>query len=111
MRRFAALFALPLILFAAACSGGAASGGGSSAGGGAAGAGDANAGKTFFASSACPSCHALTGVPNATGQIGPKLDGIGTNGATRQPGKTAEAYIRESIVDTNAFVSPGLTAP
>jgi cytochrome c2 len=108
MRRLAALFALPLVLFAAACSGGA-SGGGSA--GGAAGAGDAAAGKTFFTSSACPSCHTLTGVPNATGQIGPKLDGIGTSGATRKSGMSAEAYIRESLVDPQAFIAPGFSAP
>src|SRR5947209_2709734 len=110
MPRLAALLALPLMLGIAACSGGGAATTSTPSGGGGA-AGDAAAGKTFFASSACPSCHTLTGVPNATGQIGPKLDGIATTAATRKPGTAADAYIRESIVDPQAFIAPGFSAP
>ena len=43
-------------------------------------------------------------MPAATGQLGPNLAGIGTVGATRIEGYTAEAYIRESIVDPEAFI-------
>ena len=98
MHRFAALLVAPLALVVAACSGG---GGGS----------PADAGKAFFASSACPACHTLTGVPNAVGPLGPNLDGIATTAGTRKPGMSAEAYIRESIQNPEAFISPGFTAP
>lgn len=104
--RFAGLLGLPLLVFVTACSGGSAA---PSGGGG--GAADVAAGKAFFASGACLACHMLSGVPSATGTIGPKLDGIGTSGASRKPGVTAEAYIRESLVDPQAFIAPGFTAP
>ncbi len=109
MKQLAAFLAVPLMLLITACAGSGSTGSASS--GGAAEAGDANAGKTFFASSVCPSCHALTGVPSAVGQIGSKLDGIGTAAATRKPGMSAEAYIKESIDNPQAFIAPGYSAP
>lgn len=85
-------------------------GGGGSAGGG--GGGNAAKGKDLFTSKQCITCHALAAVPaSASAAIGPKLDGIGTAAATRKPGMTAEAYIRESLKDPNAFISPGFTGP
>jgi hypothetical protein len=49
------------------------------------------------------------------GVIGPDQSTIGTTAATRKPGMDAAAYIRESIVDPNAFVvsgyQPGLMPP
>lgn len=49
----------------------------------------------------CKACHSLL-----PGQIlvGPSLAGIGTLGATREPGKSAEDYIRESIQNPNAYL-------
>ena len=52
----------------------------------------------------CKSCHSLQ--PN-TVIVGPSLSNIGTAGATMEPGKTAEQYIRESIQSPSAFIVPG----
>lgn len=54
----------------------------------------------------CVACHMIPGVPNAFGQVGPNLAGIGVDGATRIPGYSAEQYIHESIVNPNAFIAP-----
>lgn len=54
----------------------------------------------------CGACHAIPGIDTAVGMIGPSLAAIGTEAATRIPGSTADAYIRESILNPNAFVAP-----
>ena len=54
----------------------------------------------------CSTCHKIEGV--AAGLIGPDLTHIGTDAATRKPGTSAEAYIRESIMDPTAFVGEGV---
>jgi len=51
----------------------------------------------------CLACHSLT--PGEI-KVGPSLAGIATLAATREPGKTAEQYIRESIQQPNAFILP-----
>ncbi|OLD52004.1 MAG: hypothetical protein AUI58_04845 [Chloroflexi bacterium 13_1_40CM_2_70_6] len=54
----------------------------------------------------CGSCHE----PNLFGQrLGPPLDHVGSVAATRRTGMSAEAYLRESIVDPGAYVVPGYT--
>jgi cytochrome c2 len=74
--------------------------------------GDAARGADLFAqkvkasngsSAPCAACHSLQ-----PGNIktGPSLAGIGTTAATREPGKSAEDYIRESIQNPNAFIVP-----
>jgi cytochrome c551/c552 len=55
----------------------------------------------------CVGCHTLEGVPGAVGKVGPELTHVATNAATREPGKDAEAYIRESISNPTAFTVPG----
>jgi cytochrome c2 len=75
------------------------------------GQGDPNRGRELFVSKQCVTCHTLSGVPNAIGTVGPPLNGIGSAAATRKPGMTAAAYLRESIKDPNAFVPPGTTSP
>ncbi|MBP7689565.1 MAG: cytochrome c [Thermoflexales bacterium] len=73
-------------------------------------AGDATRGADLFAQKVkagnnsnvpCKACHSLQ-----PGQIlvGPSLAGIGTLGATREPGKSAADYIRESIQNPNAYL-------
>lgn len=54
----------------------------------------------------CGACHTIPGIDTAVGMIGPSLAAIGTEAATRIPGSTADAYIRESILNPNAFVAP-----
>ena len=66
-----------------------------------------------FQKGGCGACHVIPGVPNAQGAIGPDLSDIGKMAAewiasadyTGQA-TTPEEYIRESIVDPNAFVVP-----
>ena len=55
---------------------------------------------------ACIGCHVIPGIPAAVGQVGPDLSNIGVDGATRIPGYTAEQYIRESLLNPNAFIAP-----
>lgn len=73
-------------------------------------AGDAARGQKLFAqtekmanqsNAPCTACHSL--VPNEV-KVGPSLAGIAGRAATREPGKTAEQYIRESIQQPNAFI-------
>ena len=51
----------------------------------------------------CTACHSL--VPNEV-KTGPSLAGVASRAASREPGKTAEQYIRESIQQPNAFIVP-----
>ena len=64
-------------------------------------------GATVFISKGCGACHTITGLPGAIGTIGPDQDDIATRAATRVPGLSAEAYIRQSIEDPTAFILPG----
>ncbi len=56
----------------------------------------------------CDSCHSLDNYSRwiyAWGTLGPPLDGIGSAAATRIPGMSAKEYLRESIVNPDAFLS------
>jgi mono/diheme cytochrome c family protein len=61
-------------------------------------------GAQLFAAQGCNACHMVQG---QGGAIGPNLTNIGTVAETRKPGVSAADYIRESIVNTNAFIAPG----
>ena len=64
----------------------------------------ASPGQTLFVgTAACASCHAIQGV--AQGVLGPPLDGIGKAAANRISGYSAEEYIRESIVEPDAYTA------
>ncbi len=52
----------------------------------------------------CITCHSLD--PDVT-LVGPSLAGVATRAAEREPGKSAEEYLRESILDPNAYVVEG----
>lgn len=54
---------------------------------------------------ACIGCHVIAGMGG--GSTGPPLSNIGNVAATRKPGMSAEDYIKESILDPNAFVVQG----
>jgi cytochrome c2 len=73
-------------------------------------AGDAARGEQLFAQKAkqasgtnapCTACHSLV-----SGEVktGPSLAGIADRAGTRESGKSAEQYIRESIQQPNAFI-------
>jgi cytochrome c oxidase subunit 2 len=60
----------------------------------------------IFTEYGCNACHTLAAA-NATGQVGPALDGIGARAATRVAGMSAEDYVLQSITDPGAYVVQG----
>jgi len=54
----------------------------------------------------CVACHTIPNIPGAVGQVGPNLSRIGVEAANRREGYTAEAYIRESLLEPSAFTAP-----
>ncbi len=60
----------------------------------------------FTGTGGCSACHTIEGI--SPGLVGPDLTHIGTDAATRKPGVSAEAYIRESIREPDAFVAEGV---
>jgi cytochrome c553 len=92
----------------AATGGGGAATAAAAAGGGAEVSGDAPL-ADIFEKATCPACHTIPGVPNAEGQIGPKLT-VKTNWKDRQKdpnykghATTAREYAMEKIIFTNDF--------
>ncbi|MFQ5408507.1 MAG: c-type cytochrome, partial [Anaerolineales bacterium] len=59
-----------------------------------------------FARGGCAGCHTIPGIPDAAGAVGPNLAAIGSAAGSRDPGLDAEAYIRQSILEPNAFIAP-----
>jgi cytochrome c551/c552 len=69
-------------------------------------AGNAAAGKPLFASNGCSACHTFTPAA-ATGKIGPDLDDLTADAAgAKEP---LDAFVKESIVDPDAYIAPGFT--
>jgi mono/diheme cytochrome c family protein len=62
------------------------------------------AGRQVFEAKGCVACHATEGTTRLTG---PSLAGIAERGATRKPGMSAEDYIRESVLQPQAYVVEG----
>jgi len=90
-------------------------------GGGGAGGPDANRGKALYEQSTigsasapgCVTCHTLDG----TVLVGPSFKGVATHAENviNDPGytgsaKTAEEYLKESIINPNAYLNPGFAA-
>ena len=61
-------------------------------------------GASLFTSNGCGSCHTLTAA-HATGKVGPDLDQLAVE--AKRAGKPLDAFIRESIVDPNAYIEKG----
>jgi len=77
------------------------------AAGGSGRAGAQELGKTTFASAGCGGCHAFA--PAGTdAEIGPSLDNLAAD--AEKAGKPLPDYIRESIVQPEAYVVPGYRA-
>jgi mono/diheme cytochrome c family protein len=98
MRKLAVFLTVALLLCLAACGGGD---------GAATPAGDPQAGETVYnevALPACSFCHSLR--PGET-IVGPSLAAVSGVAGRRVPGKSAEAYLRESVVDPDAYVVEG----
>jgi cytochrome c oxidase subunit 2 len=68
------------------------------------GGGGGSSGAAAFASGGCGSCHTFQPA-KSTGKIGPDLDNLAAD--ARKAGKPLPAYVKESIVDPNAYVVPG----
>jgi len=79
------------------------SGGGGTTTTGGGGAGAAS-GKALFASNGCVSCHTYKPA-GSKATVGPDLDKLATYAKTAK--KPLAAFVRESIVNPNAYVQPG----
>ncbi|MEP7287396.1 MAG: c-type cytochrome [Chloroflexota bacterium] len=67
-----------------------------------AGPGDASRGERIFSSvGTCSTCHDTS---NGNTIVGPSLKGVASRAGQREPGKTADQYLHESILTPNAFV-------
>jgi hypothetical protein len=55
--------------------------------------------------SGCGACHTI-GELGEKGKVGPDLSSIGLVAGSRVPDMTAENYIRQSILEPNAFIAP-----
>lgn len=63
-------------------------------------------GRVLFLAKGCNACHALEGFPGRSA-VGPDLSGLAAVADSRRPGMSAEAYVRESIREPQAFIAPG----
>ena len=68
------------------------------------GGGGSSAGATAFTNGGCGSCHTFKPA-GATGKIGPDLDNLAADAKTA--GTPLDAYVKQSIVDPDAYVVPG----
>jgi cytochrome c oxidase subunit II len=63
-------------------------------------------GLTLFKAQGCTACHTLSAA-GSTATIGPDLDQLAA--AAQRAGKPLDAFVRQSIVDPNAYVAPGFS--
>ena len=68
------------------------------------GTGGGGTGAAGFTSSGCGSCHAFKPA-GSTGQIGPDLDNLAAD--AKKAGMPLDEYVKESIVDPDAYIVPG----
>lgn len=68
---------------------------------------DLAAGQGHFKTLGCGACHVVTGVEGAVGAVGPALDGLGARAGSRAAGMDADGYLKQSLLDPNAFVVEG----
>jgi cytochrome c551/c552 len=74
------------------------------AGGAASGGSAMAAGKTIFVSNGCNGCHTFKPA-GANGTVGPDLDKLSES--AQKAGQPLDDFIRQSIVDPNAYIAPG----
>ncbi len=82
---------------------GAGAGAGSGSGGGEQGGGAQELGATTFAKAGCGGCHAFSKA-GSDAEIGPRLDDL--TAAAEQAGMPVAEFVRQSIVDPNAVITP-----
>jgi mono/diheme cytochrome c family protein len=71
-----------------------------------AGLAQAKTGDQIFTAAGCAGCHKFAPA-GSTGTIGPSLDELASAAGDREPGKSAEDYLRESLTDPGAFLVEG----
>ena len=72
------------------------------------GGGNAAAGKSVFAANGCASCHTFQPA-GSNGTIGPNLDTAPAASAKEDGNMALAAFIKQSIVDPNAYIAKGYT--
>jgi mono/diheme cytochrome c family protein len=68
------------------------------------------AGKEVFADRSRGGCGVCHSTERGDDGVGPSLYGVADAAATRRPGMDAAAYLRESVLDPDAFIVPGYRA-
>jgi mono/diheme cytochrome c family protein len=71
-----------------------------------AGLAQAKTGEQIFTAAGCAGCHQFAPA-GSTGTIGPSLDELAAAAGDREPGKSAEDYVRESLTQPEAFLVEG----
>ena len=67
-------------------------------------------GAFLFAVKGCVGCHMHASLPNARMQVGPDLTHVADRAATRVPGLDARGYVRQSLMEPQAFRVVGYEA-
>jgi cytochrome c oxidase subunit II len=67
-------------------------------------------GRTLFQQKGCIGCHSVTdkGLVSRT-PMAPDLSALGQRAAARRPGLAADAYVKESVRQPQAYLVPGFT--
>jgi mono/diheme cytochrome c family protein len=71
-----------------------------------AGLAQAKTGDQIFTAAGCAGCHTFSPA-GSNGTIGPNLDQLAAAAGKREPGKSAEEYVRESLTKPEAFLVQG----
>jgi mono/diheme cytochrome c family protein len=66
----------------------------------------ATSGQQIFVAAGCGSCHTLAKA-GTNGTIGPSLDDLASAAGEREPGTSPEEYVRQSLLDPDAFTVEG----
>lgn len=66
---------------------------------------DGETAEDIILNAGCGACHTI-GAFGEKGKVGPDLSNIGLLAENRVPGLSAEAYIRQAIVEPNAYLAP-----
>ena len=71
-----------------------------------AGLAQAKTGEQLFTAAGCAGCHTFAPA-GSNGTIGPNLDDLAAAAGEREPGTSAEDYVRESLTQPDAVIAPG----
>jgi cytochrome c oxidase subunit II len=63
-------------------------------------------GRTVFLTKGCTGCHSREGASD-TGFVGPDLAGLSDRAGDRVEGRSAEEYVRQSVLDPQAYIVDG----